>query len=101
MKTDTLDAKRYFLMQVGEKFALLSPSSAAIMKFLSTSHEAYYSDIESKTGLPINSLYVFIERLEKAGYVKRTREMNDKTKRIMTTTKLLVDPKFHKMKIIR
>ena len=101
MKTKVHDAKYYSLMQVGEEFVLLSNSSAAIMEFLSKSHEAYYSDIESKTDIPTSSLYVFIERLEKAGYVKRTRKMNDKTKRIMTTIELLVNPKFHKMKIIR
>ena len=97
------EAKRYKLIESNGKMILVSPTSLAILNHLK-GHEAglEYEHFEKlKPRIPVNSLYVFMERLEKAGLIKRSKRSEGTPKRIRTFITASAPFVEHKMTVIK
>ena len=66
-------SQRYILAEQGTKRFLVSPTSRDILKALAKGGHFSYPELSEEAGVPLNSLYVFCERLESAQLLKRTR----------------------------
>ena len=82
-----MNSRRYVLAHGKSGYILLSNSSADIFEHMLKHKEAYYSDIEKALDIPKDSQYVFVQRLEKAGLLKRESVMHNSRK--TTVVKLL------------
>lgn len=101
MSTAT-DSKLYQLIKVGERYLLVSNSSFSILQFLAKHPEAYYDEIQEDTGIPQSSLYVFCQRLEEAGLIRREKKLIVRNNsRVNTLITLVEQPKFLPLDICR
>lgn len=61
---------RYSVAEYKGRLYVISNSSRAILKSLNQNSPKDYEAVEIKTGIPRQSLYVFVGRLKKDGLVK-------------------------------
>ena len=67
------DAERYRLVEAGKNRILVSLTSCAILKALNLGDQFEYPELSKKTGVPLTTLYVFCQRLEKAKLLRRKK----------------------------
>lgn len=81
-------AKRYTLVVAKGKTFLCSNSSASILKALVGGSHYSYDELSGATGMNVHSLYVFCQRLEVQGLIKRTTSVSGSPKRTRTIIKI-------------
>lgn len=96
------DARRYWLVSTndGADF-LIGAASVAILKALKSGSQFSYKELSEKVGIPINSLYVFCERLEKARIIKRKKETGGFPVRVRTIILAKKAYSIKKMKVLK
>ena len=77
-------SSRYNLVQQGSSYFLLSNTSLTILQTLGVDSGWSYDELSETTGIPVNSLYVFCQRLEEAGLIKRISTLGGKPARVRT-----------------
>ena len=85
-----MKANRYKLLKFrgADDFFLVSNSSLSILNMLKDGSEYSYEDLSADADMPKDSLYVFCQRLEKAGVLERLKEVTGNPKRTRTTIRL-------------
>ena len=98
-----MDDTRYKLVQFKgiKDFFLVSKSSMTILDKLKDGSTFSYEELSETSGLPKDSLYVFCQRLEQAGVLKRDKLVSGNPKRTRTEIKLLKPFKMCGLKVIR
>lgn len=89
----------YTLLVANGEHMLLSPVCLKILQTVEK-HSSTYADIAEQTGIPQQSLYVFCQRLETAGLLKREAFKCEIAKRIKTRLSAALDFKILKVQVL-
>lgn len=92
---------RYYLIRARGHHYMLSNTSAAILYAVVKRKELSYDELASITGAPLNLLYVYAGRLEKAKLLKRKKVLSGKPKRVRTVIVRTAAIKFCDVRVIR
>lgn len=95
------EAKRYKIIKARNKTFLVSNVSLSILRSLKKHGDAQYEELSGLSGVPVNSLYVFCQRLESAGLIRRVKMLEGKPKRVRTFIRLQHPFEFVKPIIVR
>lgn len=85
-----------------KKHLILSPTSFKILQALKKAGcSVSYTDLIRATKIPIDSLYVFCQRLERVGMIERVKKQSGTPRRIKTEVTLKRDFEILDMKMVR
>ena len=94
-------SNRYLVVKSKKKFFLLSNTSTKIILALCKGSTYTYQELSDETGAPTNSLYVFCQRLENAGLIKREKRFCGDIDRVRTFIKLSKKIKLIDLSIVK
>jgi DNA-binding Lrp family transcriptional regulator len=63
---------------------MLSSTALRIVRALAKGSIFTYEELAAKVGCPVNTLYVFCERLEKAKLIRRVKSLRGEPRRVRT-----------------
>lgn len=73
---------RYNLYRVGNQHLLLSQTTSKILDALGQVGQISYTDLQYKTKIPKNSLYVFAQRLQENKIIRRKKIVRGNPRRV-------------------
>lgn len=94
------DSQRYYLAtHKGRKF-LVSATNYTVLEQLARCGGMFYDELASSTGIPSNTIYVFVGRLVETGLVEKTERQYLGRRRVVLSIASGVDID-HKLELVR